>query len=98
MTYYDMSLLKGDTDFLNRTAASIAAETLGGPGVVDPDVWATQHAWAMAAQPGFGDAYGYAILNGNENPGRDPAVITDAQILSAVQLIVSDEANRPVTP
>jgi hypothetical protein len=42
----------------------------------------------MAAQPGFGDAYAYALANGNPAPGKDDTVITDEQILSAVQSIL----------
>ncbi len=32
------------------------------------------------------DAYAYAVDSGNPNPGGDPGAITDAQILSAVQV------------
>ena len=32
------------------------------------------------------DAYAYAVDSGNPNPGGDPGAITDAQIMSAVQV------------
>lgn len=89
MGYYEIATLKDDRDFFIRTAAAVATETLGGNGEPNPDTWASQHAWEMAAQPGFGDAYAYALANGNPAPGKDTAVITDGQILSAVQVIMA---------
>jgi hypothetical protein len=61
------------------------------PHTHQPLEWARDHIWWIAASPGFADAYEYAMLNGNPNPGSDPAVITDSQILSAVQLINNEE-------
>lgn len=88
--YSDVALLAADYDFQLRTAASLAIETLDTPGVNAP-AWAADHAWQMAAQPGFGDAYASAIAGGIERPGNDPAVISDAQILTAVQAITATE-------
>lgn len=81
MAYWDMSQLAFDNDFTLRIAACYGTETQS----VDPNSWATAHAWQIAAAPGFADAYASAIAGGVPNPGRDPAVISDAQILSAVQ-------------
>lgn len=99
MAYYDTARLKTDTEFLERSAACYATEqdpAAGGVYLVDPDLWATRNAWAMASQPGFGDAYASALVAGNEHPGSDPAVITDAQVLSAVQSLIVAEAAAPV--
>lgn len=82
MAYSDIALLSADNDFINRTRAAVAVE-----GVADPVAWTSEHQWAMAASPGFGEAYGYAVLTGVVRPGNDPSVITDGQILSAVQVI-----------
>jgi len=87
MAYWDVALLSGDADFIARTAAAYATEALSDPDRENASNWATVHAWDMAAAPGFGDAYASAIAGGVPNPGRDPAVITDLQILSAVQAI-----------
>ena len=46
----------------------------------------------MAASPGFADAYEYALNTDVERPGNDPAVITDGQILAAVQALVNEES------
>jgi hypothetical protein len=87
MAYYDVSLLAADWDFASRSMAAYATE-IGLTSTEDPAAWWAQHAWNMAGAPGFGDAYASAIAGGVENPGRDPAVITDPQILSAVQAIL----------
>jgi hypothetical protein len=91
MAYYDISLLANDADFSQRTMACYATETLQATGGDNPSAWWSNHNWDMAAMPGFGDQYASAIAGGLENPGRDPSVITDAQILSAVQAIHNQE-------
>lgn len=84
MAYSDVAALHADADFLDRTAAAYATE----PGTEgDPGSWAAIHAWDMAGQPGFGDAYASAVAGGVERPGNDVSVISDAQILTAVQAI-----------
>jgi hypothetical protein len=82
MAFSDIALLSADNDFILRTRACVATE-----GESDPVQWSMDHQWAMAATPGFGDAYATAILNGVVRPGNDPAVISDGQILSAVQAL-----------
>lgn len=62
-------------------------------GADQPTALADLHMWRLAASPGWGEAYDYAMqtrLLSNPVPvGADPAVITDAQILAAVQAIVA---------
>jgi hypothetical protein len=93
MAYYDISLLAADGDFANRSMAAYATETLTDPTAPVASNWWPTHNWDMAAAPGFGDAYASAIAGNVENPGRDPAVITDGQILSAVQALIAQETN-----
>ena len=88
MAYYDVSVLANDGDFASRTMACIAIEAPD-TATSTPYAWWSEHNWDMASQPGFGDAYASAIASGVENPGRDAAVISDAQILSAVQSIAN---------
>jgi hypothetical protein len=87
MTFFDIARLADDADFQRRVAACRVGEVPN----VDPWQWVNNNRWAMAGQPGFGDAYGYAILNDNPNPGSDDTVITDAMILSAVQALMAAE-------
>lgn len=86
MAFFDISLLAADSDFNNRIAACAQTE-----GLVTESApqWASDHAWQLAASPGFGDAYASAIVAGIPNPGRDQSVISDAQILAAVQALPS---------
>jgi hypothetical protein len=42
----------------------------------------------LAIQPGWREAWESALASGVENPGADPAVITDGQILAAVQSLL----------
>jgi hypothetical protein len=81
VAYYDVFLLTQDSDFQGRVAACYATEE----GQENPNAWTFEHLWVLAAEPGFGDAYASALASGNERPGKDPAVITDGMILSAVQ-------------
>lgn len=92
MAYSDIAALAADQDFALRTVACVAVETQGAETKVDPGIWQAAHAWDMAAQPGFGEAYTYARDTDVEKPGENPGVITDAQILSAVQAIGTTEA------
>lgn len=89
MAYWDIARLANDSEFLSRVAACRMMEV---PDNNDPWSWVHAHSWQMAGQPGFGDAYGYAIAMGNEHPGSDPAVITDNMILAAVQSIMIVES------
>lgn len=88
MAYSDQALLAVDSDFHQRISACYAVE---GPKTHQPTSWASDHIWWLAAAPGFADAYAYALATGVERPGNDPAVITDPQILSAVQALLSEE-------
>jgi hypothetical protein len=84
MAYWDQSQLSQDNDFIFRIAACAAVEV----DLVDqqqPREWALANVWFLAASPGFSDAYSSAVVGGVPNPGRDPAVISDSEILSAVQ-------------
>lgn len=82
MAYYDVSLLSSDNDFLNRCTACATGESID-----DPKAWVLDHQWQLASTPSFGEKYSYAIANGIVYPGRDQSVISDPDILSAVQAL-----------
>jgi hypothetical protein len=92
MSYSSQALLANDADFLQRISASAAVEV---PHTHQPQTWANENIWWIAAAPGFADAYEYAINTDVERPGNDPAVITDAQILAAVQHLVEEQFAPP---
>ena len=87
MAYWDVSQLAADSDFLLRVSACYSTETAGDAGADYPTGWASEHIWAIAGAPGFGDAYASAVAGDVPNPGRDPAVISDEEILAAVQAV-----------
>lgn len=82
MAYSDVALLSADNDFILRTRAAVAQE-----GEPDPVGWSNDHQWQMAGAPGFGDKYAYALASNVPRPGNDPSVISDPEILSAVQAL-----------
>jgi hypothetical protein len=84
MAYYDAAALADDQDFMRR--CGMCAETEGIP---DGWEWGIANRYSLAAAPGFGDAYASALAAGVPNPGRDQSVVSDAQILSAVQTLAA---------
>lgn len=83
MAYYEQSLLSNDSQFRDRIAACAAVEVELGE--THPLTWAGENQWMIAASPGFADKYSYALETGVQNPGRDTSVISDNDILAAVQ-------------
>ena len=86
MAYWDVSQLAIDQDFIARVTACYQTEV---PTDTQPMLWTNSHAWQMAAAPGFGDKYAYAVATGVEHPGRAESVISDADLLSAVQAVMA---------
>lgn len=83
MSYSTLAQMARDADFLDRVTACAALE-----GIQQADKWAEDNRWAMAAQPGFDEAYAYAVNTGVASPGKNAAVVTDKEILSAVQALL----------
>jgi hypothetical protein len=84
MSYLTISNIAADQTMRQRVAACAAQE-----GVTGPEGWAQQNSLTWAAAPGWADAWEYAVAADNQDPGADPAVITDAQILSQVQSMLT---------
>lgn len=78
--YWDIADMSNNSQLQSRVAACAAQEQ-------DQDGWAWTGAnmLKVCASPGWADAWASAKAAGNPEPGKDPAVITDGQILSAVQ-------------
>ncbi len=83
MTYIDLPTLAQDTDFQARCIGCAALE--GNPA---PEQWQYANKYAMAASPGFLDAYSSALVAEVPRPGADTSVISDAMILSAYQALI----------
>jgi len=91
MSYHTQAQLSEDLAIRQRVAAAAAKEGLVAP---HPFTWATERMWEIAAEPGWDDAYSYALAAGNPEPTVDPAVISDGMILSAVQTVRARETAR----
>jgi hypothetical protein len=86
MAYSDIAALRNDNDFVVRvTACAAVEEKESTDGANDPNLWVADRMWAIAAAPGFGDKYAYAVEINVPRPGNDQSVISDAEILAVVQ-------------
>jgi hypothetical protein len=94
MAYNTIVQIASSPSLLNRAAAAAAEQ-----GLSDPVGWAQRHAWELAAEPGWADAWESAeaalTLDQNPDTGVRPSVITDAMILAAVQAIIAAETPEP---
>jgi hypothetical protein len=90
MSYNAIAAAAQDPNLRERIAACLAQET---DGVEQPTALADLYMWRLAASPGWGEAYDYArdtrLLSNPVPVGADPAVITDAMILAAVQAVLA---------
>ncbi len=86
MSYLTQADLADDGMIRRRVTACAALEGIG-----NPDAWAYERRWQLSAQPGWSAAYEHAVTSGREDPGADPAVITDAMILAAVQALAGEQ-------
>lgn len=86
MSYSSIRAIATDGSLMGRITAAAAME-----GIPNPDSWVAQRMWQFAAQPGWGDKWQYAVetYNPDANPdhGARPGVISDADILTAVQAL-----------
>lgn len=86
MAYSDIAALRNDNDFVTRVTACASVEGKeSSEGASDADRWTTERMWTIAAAPGLGDKYAYALASGIDRPGNDQSVISDADILAVVQ-------------
>ena len=86
MSYNAIAAAAQDANLRLRVAACFAQET---DGTEQPEALASVHMWRIVATSPIADAYSYAVATDVPNPGKDEAVVTDAQILAAVEAIVA---------
>lgn len=89
-SYLAIAAIANDKHMQERVRACYAQQTE----TLDPThtVWQTRYDWASA--PGWGASWESALANGIEEPGKDPAVISDAQILSQVQAMLDTTGGK----
>ena len=83
--YYAQYLITMDSDFRLRVTASVAIES----NMSNPDSWVETNKWEWATAPGWAAKVVTAIDSGNDLWGRDPAVISDDDILAVIQPMVA---------
>jgi hypothetical protein len=88
VSYNAIAAAAQDHDLRQRVAACFAQET---DGPEQPPALAELHIWRIVANGPIADAYSYAVATNVPNPGKDEAVVTDANILDAVTAIVAPD-------
>lgn len=86
MSYSDIADITESTSLRRRLHAAAAQE--GKPKPVE--VWVSTYIWEIASSPGWAAAWASAVAGDIEDPGADEGVITDAQILAAIQPLPAD--------
>ena len=81
--YYAIYAMQQDADLRNRILACATTVGLLNANVTDPLYF--YNVCRQNTTPKFVDAWQYAISQGNQFPGSDAFVITDAMILAAVK-------------
>jgi hypothetical protein len=89
MGYWEIAEMAQDLDLAARIQAAAAQEITDDR---SPYAWQAENMLDLCASPGWDAAWSSAAAGGNEAPGRDPGVITDGMILSAVQSILTPAA------
>lgn len=83
MSYLTQSHIATNPAMQARVAQAAASE-----GIDNPDYWMNSLSRTWAAAPGWDSAWESALVaDPNQDPGSNEGVITDAMILSQVQLM-----------
>ena len=82
--YLTQSDIANDRSMQARVTLAAAEQGCADAGI-RPEVWSSDWRFVWASAPGWDDAWESALAGGIPEPGADPAVITDGQILSQVQ-------------
>ena len=82
--YNSVADMAEDLALNRRLTAAVAKE-----GILDPKGWLYPRNWQVVSAPGWDAKWDSAVAGGVQNPGEDEAVITDGDILSAVQAVIA---------
>lgn len=99
--YLTQSAIADDAYMKNRVAQCAAQQGVTDAGI-DADLWANEWRRVWASSPTWDDAWESALVNPDNpagyQPGMDPAVITDNQILAQVQSMMPFTRVGAATP
>lgn len=90
--YLTQAIIASDPYMLQRVTAAAASENRDTYGF-DAAGWTSERRYAWGSAPGWAEKWDSAVAGGIEEPGKDPAVILDADILSEVQRLLSLDPN-----
>ena len=82
--YLTVATVASSASMRSRVAACAAQQ-----GSTEPETWAYVNALIWAASPGWAAAWDSAVASGIPDPGADPAVITDGDVLATCQLLLT---------
>ena len=85
MSFATVTTNANDPSFIARLNGCIAQEQIARAETVDPWLRTAEFQWVVAGASDVEAAYASALAAGNEDPGGDETVITDAMILAHVQ-------------
>jgi hypothetical protein len=87
--YLTIAAIAADQHMIDRVTSCAAQQAKAGAPIDFAPHWARERAYDWASSPTWGEKWDYALLTHEDNPtyqpGADPAVITDADILATVQ-------------
>lgn len=89
-SYLAIAAIAKDQFMVERMHAAVTQQVhLGNVPLIDsdPTVWVANNNYIWASSPGWGEKWDSALAAGTEEPGKDPAVITDDDILATVQAL-----------
>ena len=99
-SYLSIAAIANDEFMRERMIACVTQQQELGSIIIDlpntavpynAQAWVETNSYVWASSPDWGAAWDSALAGGNEAPGKDPAVITDGQILSTVQFLLGPE-------
>jgi hypothetical protein len=99
-SYLSIAAIATDEFMTERMYACVSQQqhlgniTINLPNVSSPfnaQEWVNMNRYVWASSPSWGEKWSSALASGNENPGKDEAVITDVDILSTVQALLEPQ-------
>jgi hypothetical protein len=92
MAYNTVANMQSNVALMNRVSAAVASEVSAGTAQGNTLFvlgWTADRSWDVAATPGWAAKWESAEAGGITDPGGSESVITDADILSRVQNLLT---------
>lgn len=97
-SYLAISQIANDS-YMNQRVLACAAQQQNLGAQIEASTWAWENRFFWASSPTWGEKWDYAHASHPDEPGyqagADPAVITDADILTTVQTLIGAPVATP---